>query len=46
MALMKLLRQSPIAARVGLAMILINIFAAIFAPVIAPYGETEITDDI
>ena len=46
MALMKLLRQSPISARVGIAMVLINIFAAILAPVIAPYGETEITDDI
>lgn len=46
MSLMKLLRQSPISARVGLAMVLINIFAAILAPVIAPYTETEITDDI
>jgi peptide/nickel transport system permease protein len=44
MAFFKLLRQSPLAARIGLAMILINVFAAIFAPVIAPYGETEVVE--
>ncbi|MBC8246994.1 MAG: ABC transporter permease, partial [Deltaproteobacteria bacterium] len=42
MAFFKLLRKSPIIARIGLAMILLNIVAAILAPVIAPYGETEI----
>ena len=46
MAFFKLLRQSPLAARIGLAMVLINIFAAIFAPVITPYGETEIVGDV
>jgi peptide/nickel transport system permease protein len=46
MAFFKLLRQSPLAARIGLAMVLINIFAAIFAPIITPYGETEIVGDV
>lgn len=46
MAFFKLLRKSPIIARIGLAMILINIVAAILAPVIAPYGETEIVGDV
>ena len=46
MAFIKLLRQSPLAARIGLAMVMINVFAAIFAPVIAPYGETEIVGDV
>jgi peptide/nickel transport system permease protein len=46
MAFIKLLRQSPLSARIGLAMVLINVFAAIFAPVIAPYGETEIVGDV
>ena len=46
MAFFKLLRQSPLTARIGLAMILINIFAAIFAPVITPFGETEIVGDV
>jgi peptide/nickel transport system permease protein len=46
MAFFKLLRQSPLMARIGLVMILINVFAAIFAPVIAPYGETEIVGDV
>ncbi len=46
MAFIKLLRQSPLSARIGLAMVLINVFAAIFAPIIAPYGETEIVSDV
>ena len=46
MAFIKLLRLSPLSARIGLAMVLINVFAAIFAPIIAPYGETEIVSDV
>ena len=29
-----------------MAMVLINIVAAIFAPLICPYGETEIVGDV
>ena len=46
MAIFKLLRQSPISARVGMAMLLINVFAAIFTPYIAPYTETEVVGDV
>ncbi|MBC8443557.1 MAG: ABC transporter permease [Deltaproteobacteria bacterium] len=46
MAFFKLLRQSPLSARIGLVMILINVAAAILAPVIAPYGETEPIGDV
>ena len=46
MAFFKLLRSSPISARIGLAMVLVTIFAAILAPVISPYGETEIVGDV
>jgi peptide/nickel transport system permease protein len=46
MAFFKLLRQSPLSARIGLAMVLINVVAAVFAPVIAPYSETEIVGDV
>ena len=46
MAFFKLLRKSPIIARIGLVMILLNIAAAILAPVIAPYGETEVVGDV
>ena len=46
MAIFKLLRQSPLSARIGLAMILINVAAAVLAPVISPYGETEIVGDV
>ena len=42
----KLLRQSPLSARIGMAMVLINILAAILAPVICPYGETEVVGDV
>ncbi|MDL2410323.1 ABC transporter permease [Rhizobium calliandrae] len=35
------LRQIPIAPIVGVSLILINISAALFAPLIAPYGEAD-----
>jgi peptide/nickel transport system permease protein len=46
MVFFKLLRQSPWSARIGLAMVLLNVFAAVFAPYIAPYSETEIVGDV
>jgi peptide/nickel transport system permease protein len=46
MAFFKLLRSSPLSARVGLAMVLITIAGAVLAPVISPYGETEIVGDV
>ncbi|MBW1699141.1 MAG: ABC transporter permease [Deltaproteobacteria bacterium] len=46
MAFLQLLRKAPISARIGMGMILVNILAAIFAPAIAPYGETEIVGDV
>jgi len=46
MAFLKRLRQSPLSARIGLGMILINVFVAIFAPVITPYSETEVVGDV
>ncbi len=46
MGFIKLLRQSPLSARVGIAMVLINVIAAVFTPYIAPYGETEIVGDV
>lgn len=46
MGFLKLLRQSPLSARVGIAMVLINVIAAVFTPWIAPYGETEIVGDV
>ncbi|MEK6195223.1 MAG: ABC transporter permease [Deltaproteobacteria bacterium] len=42
----KLLRQSPLSARIGMFMVLINITAAILAPVICPYSETEVVGDV
>ena len=38
----KLLRNSPGYARVGMAIILFYIFVAVFAPLIAPFSETEV----
>lgn len=42
----KLLRQSPFSARLGMGMVLITIAAAVLAPLIAPYGETEVVGDV
>ncbi|MFO7884112.1 MAG: ABC transporter permease [Desulfobacteraceae bacterium] len=41
-----LLKQSPASARVGMGIVLINVLVAIFAPVLAPYGETSIVGDV
>lgn len=46
MAFFKLLRQSPLSARIGLGMVIINVLAAIFAPLATPYGETEVVADV
>ncbi len=43
---LKLLRTAPWGARIGLVMVLISLVAAIFAPLIAPFGETEIAGDV
>lgn len=46
MALLKTVQTAPWSARIGMAMVLLTLVAAIFAPVIAPYGETEIAGDV
>lgn len=46
MQAIKLLKQSPISARVGLAIILLNLIVLVLAPVIAPYSETEVVGDV
>lgn len=34
--------SAPLTAKLGMVIVLLNLFAAIFAPLIAPYGETEV----
>ena len=38
----RLLKKSPWSARIGLLIILFYVFIAVFAPVLTPYGESEI----
>ena len=38
----KVLRKAPLTASFGLFVILVYVVAAVFAPVIAPYGEAEV----
>lgn len=42
----KLLRQSPLSARIGMGIVILNVLVAVFAPVIAPYGETSVVGDV
>lgn len=42
----KLLWSAPITAKIGLAVIALNVVAALFAPVLAPHGEAEIVGDV
>ena len=46
MSFIKLLRQSSFSGRLGLCMVAICLAAAILAPVISPYGETQVTGDV
>lgn len=41
-----LLKKSPLSARIGMGIILLNVLAAVFAPFIAPYGETSVVGDV
>jgi len=45
MNFLKLFRQSPWSARIGVAIVVFNVLMAIFAPFICPYSETEIVGD-
>jgi len=40
----KLMKEAPWSARFGLFVIIVYAFVAIFAPLIAPYSETEVVD--
>jgi peptide/nickel transport system permease protein len=46
MSFIKSLRKIPLGARIGLFIILLNITAALLAPVVSPYGETDIVADV
>ena len=41
----KLFRQAPLASQFGFVIVSTYIFVAVFAPAIAPFGETEIVGD-
>lgn len=42
----RLLQKSPLSARIGMCIVLVNFVVALFAPVIAPYGETAVVGDV
>lgn len=41
----KIIKRIPISAQIGLVIIMINLSTAIFAPALAPYGETELVGE-
>ena len=45
-ATLKMLRSAPFSAHLGMGMVLITLMAAILAPVITPYGETQVAGDV
>lgn len=45
MDLARLIRTAPLTARIGLAVIALNLAAAVLAPWIAPYGQTQVIAD-
>ena len=44
--MLNLIRNSPLSTRIGMGIILFNIFIALFAPLIAPYGETSVVGEV
>lgn len=46
MTTLKIIQSAPFSAKVGIFMVLIMALLALFAPVIAPFGETEIVGDV
>ncbi|MBW2059473.1 MAG: ABC transporter permease [Deltaproteobacteria bacterium] len=43
---LRFLRRSPLSAKIGLGIVLLNVVACVLAPVLSPYGETEIAADV
>ncbi|RUB28982.1 ABC transporter permease [Pseudomonas aeruginosa] len=43
--ILKALLQAPLSAQFGFAVLLLYLLAALFAPQLAPYGETEVVGD-
>jgi peptide/nickel transport system permease protein len=44
--MLKLLKKSPMSARIGLGIILLNVAVGLFAPFISPYRETDVVGDV
>ncbi len=44
--LIKLLKTSPLSARIGLIVILLGLGIALFAPLLAPYGESQVVSEV
>ena len=44
--MLQLLKTAPVSAWAGLVIVLLNLGAVLLAPVIAPYGETEVVSDV
>jgi len=42
----KLIQSAPFSAKIGMLMVFIMAMVALFAPMIAPFGETEIVGDV
>jgi peptide/nickel transport system permease protein len=45
MSLLKHVWRAPLSAKFGLLMILLYVLVAVFAPVLAPFGETQVVGD-
>lgn len=45
MSLLKELARAPLSAKFGILVIILYILVALFAPILAPYGETEVVGD-
>lgn len=44
--MLNLLKKSPLSARIGFCIVLLNFLVALFAPLLAPYGETSVVGNV
>ena len=44
--MIKILKTSPVSARIGLIVIALGLMVALFAPVLAPYGESQVVAEV
>ncbi|MCG8684072.1 MAG: ABC transporter permease [Desulfobacterales bacterium] len=44
--MLTLLKSAPLSAKIGISIVVLNVLVAIFAPLISPFGETQVVGEV